>query len=752
MESPVKPTRLGVQFPGDNYTPYGYLDNPYDAGPWEGLHAGGVIRSLEACGFGWYQPGGAILNQAGLRVGMEKEGTRLISGKSFRDAGVSLSSRYHTSRAQSFDFNHEGTEVSLTFLLAGRDSLLCRAALHHLQAAPALIAQGIVQRNPRRNARAVYLPDADALILLVEPGPWYAITASLVSTAQQILDDDHPIQGLEYVIGEAYSPKAGTLTGELKIGLETSTDANVIVWIALGRGDTPETAIENARAGLVEGASRLAELEAEDERFWARAPRPIGDWPDSWLRGWVYDLETTRLMVRPPAGVLIEAWPTWQLFRPRVVLAENALDMMRLAYADPETAQSALLSAFRNAPRANVPCLFANGSLNMIAEGGDACGTSPAWCLPFHNVYQLYLWRPDRAWLGSLYPYLENYLQWWVENRRDADEWFVYRCTWEAGEDGSPRLDPARTGYGDIFYKVRPVELQAAMAHSAMLLTRLAQELGLERSRWAQWEVLYQEYTGRTRSMWDAANQRFRDLYPPEAPPVAERANYWDAPADHSALQLIPLLYGVAAPDQAAGLVTQLLTYNQRPWTFWASWVYTVVEAARAIGAYGAAGRIAHNVLSSVYPRLDRREDADTGARPGTSHEWWPEDLSQTSALNETYGWGATTATLLLRHVFGFGPHQDTSRVAFELAPSLQDDLTTPGRTLGFANLHFRGVVFDLALEAGSGDALTARLTTNSPRKVIVEDDEGRPVRVHMDGALTSFQIRNSQRYIVTIT
>jgi hypothetical protein len=122
---------------------------------------------------------------------------------------------------------------------------------------------------------------------------------------------------------------------------------------------------------------------------------------------------------------------------------------------------------------------------------------------------------------------------------------------------------------------------------------------------------------------------------------------------------------------------------------YWASWTYTVVEAARAAGAFEVTGRIAYDVLASVYPTLDRREDANVGARPGTSHEWRADDLSRTTVINETYGWGATTATLLLRHLFGFGPSQDTSRVAFELAPALQGELMTPGRCLGFANLHY---------------------------------------------------------------
>jgi len=752
-------------FPTDDYTPYGYLDNPYDAGPWVGLEAGGVIRSIEACGFAWFRPGGDNPSlplrssehgsgqapaHAGLRVGLESGRTRLLSAEDFHAADVPLVSRYHTSRVQTFDFTYQGVEVSLAFMLAERDALLCRATLRGLQAPLKLVAEGSVRRQPRRNARAAYLASADALALLAEPGPWYAVRVSQHSTEQRILDDGCVVFGAEHVIGEAYSPEEGMLAGELGSMLEPGPDGEAEVWIAFGRGTTAEAAVRNADAALRARREVLAARLAEDERFWKRAPRPVGDWPEAWRRGWVYDLETTRLMVRPPVGVFKEVWPTWQLFRPRVVLAENTLDMLRLAYADPETAQAALLTVFREAPQANVPCMFANGSFNMVAAGGDACGTSPAWCLPFHNIYLLYLWHPDRAWLRALYPHLEAYLRWWMEHRRDEEGWFVYRCTWEAGEDGTPRLDPARTGHGDIFHQVRPAELQAAMAHSALIMTRLGQELGLKEAQWGEWAALYQEYVERTRSLWDTTAERFRDAYPPDVPPITSRESYWDGPADLSALHLIPLMYDVATPEQAAVLASHLLEFNKPPWTCWASWTYTIVEAARAVGAFEVAGRIAHDVLASVYPRLDRREDADVGARPGTSHEWWPGDLSRTTVLNETYGWGATTATLLLRHLFGLGPSRGTGRVAFELAPSLQGELLRPGRRLGFANLHYRGVTFDLALEVGSGSMLTAQLTPGSPATVLVEGDEG-SVEVRAVGASAIFQIRNGHRYFVTI-
>jgi len=40
-------------FPEDDYTPHGYLQNRFDAGPMPGLAAGGPIRSLPGIGFAW---------------------------------------------------------------------------------------------------------------------------------------------------------------------------------------------------------------------------------------------------------------------------------------------------------------------------------------------------------------------------------------------------------------------------------------------------------------------------------------------------------------------------------------------------------------------------------------------------------------------------------------------------------------------------------------------------------------------------
>jgi hypothetical protein len=651
---------------------------------------------------------------------------------------------------QTFDFAFEGGRVCLTFFLGGQDVLQCRVTCEQMRAPAQTVAQGFTLREARRNAAVAYDAQADAMVLMADPGPWYAVRATVRSIGHQIVDDGRAVGLSEYVIGEAYSPKAGALAGELRLKLEPDASGYAEARIVLGRGTTAEDAIEHANSALRAGVSALCAQQGDDERFWERAPRPTGDWPPSWRRGWVYDLETTRLMARPPAGAFRGVWPTWSLFRPRVVLAENALDMMRLGYADPELAQAALLTVFRDAPRANVPCVFANGGLNMVAEGGEACGTSPAWCLPFHSIYLLYLWHPDRDWLRAVYPYLESYLRWWTNNRRDGDGWFVYRCTWEAGEDGTPRLDPDRTGHGDIFHQVRPVELQAAVAHSALILARLGRELGLTKARLHKWSTLYQIYTERTRSMWDPAQSRFRDAYPPGASPPAERGPYWDGPADISALHVIPMMYGVASPEQISALAARVGQFNTAPWTYWASWTYAVVEAARASGAYEVAGDIACSVLRTVYPRLDRRRNAAQGAQPGTSHEWWPDDASRTTALNETYGWGATTATLMLRHLFGFAPSEETSCVRFELAPALQGELNRPGRRFGFANLHYRGAKLAVELEPTSAERLTARLIVDPPSEIAVVGPDG-PVHVVPEGETSILGLTNCRRYEVTV-
>jgi hypothetical protein len=74
----------------------------------------------------------------------------------------------------------------------------------------------------------------------------------------------------------------------------------------------------------------------------------------------------------------------------------------------------------------------------------------------------------------------------------------------------------------------------------------------------------------------------------------------------------------------------------------------------------------------------------------------------------------------------------------------------TPGRCLGFANLHYRGATLDLELVVGSGGALIAKLTPGSPATVSVAGDKGY-VPVGAVGQSAVFQIDNGHRYLVAI-
>ena len=81
---------------------------------------------------------------------------------------------------------------------------------------------------------------------------------------------------------------------------------------------------------------------------------------------------------------------------------------------------------------------------------------------------------------------------------------------------------------------------------------------------------------------------------------------------------------------------------------------------------------------------------------PGCAPEFWPEDWA-TYAGNDAYGWGATTANLLIRHLFGFKESRETDGWVAELTPALPDELLVqPGARYGMRNLSYRGLVFDL--------------------------------------------------------
>ena len=410
--------------------------------------------------------------------------------------------------------------------------------------------------------------------------------------------------------------------------------------------------------------------------FWRGAARLEGDWPASWRRGWVYDIETTRMCVYPPGGIFTDVWPAWMIQWPRAVVAEGTLDMARLAYASPELAQRAVLSLFRDATAPNVPCVFQHGEPNMVASDGSVCGTSPAWCVPFYNLERLFSLTLDTAWLAEIYPYLSLYLEWWLAERTDRGR--LGRLQVHLGGRRGRHAAPGPRAAG----RQRRLGVRAAGRASgddgALGRGAGAVRGGAGRGR-------------RTQARWRDARGRVpgpdaRALGPGRAAlPGLGRPNERFLAAGRRGELLgdrpVPVLgAGVHAAAGRPRTTTtcgpgsgrELQQYDGPPWTLWASWSYVVLEAApdrdrrpadRSRGGWrrGSSG----GSTTSLTPARSRQPSHPT---PGVAREYWPLDLD-TWASCEGYGWGANTASLLVRQVFGFLESEAPEGLRFRLAP-----------------------------------------------------------------------------------
>jgi hypothetical protein len=97
--------------------------------------------------------------------------------------------------------------------------------------------------------------------------------------------------------------------------------------VVLARSEDRAVALCHARASTEAVTQEVARKLAQDDVFWSAAPQLSGDWPAHWKRGWVYDFETLRMMVRRPLGLYRNPWDAMQIQAPRNVLAETSIDM-----------------------------------------------------------------------------------------------------------------------------------------------------------------------------------------------------------------------------------------------------------------------------------------------------------------------------------------------------------------------------------------------------------------------------------------
>ncbi len=512
-------------FPTGNYTPFGYLDNPWHT--WD-LSPGGVLRSLPGIGFGWYYPAGPggyfsykqnNVYTLELSLGFEIAEKRLRSPKDF--APAQLSSPYHTKNILSYQFTEEEIAITSTFVLVNENALAALVEVNNQSAKRQSIRILAVQSYRlgganwwgRDGLAGNFNQKTNSLeIRSFAAGPVCATTASaqplahfvssnVPETAGWFDESKHSLQATSYYP----EPLHGGLRYELS--LEANSHQQLVVVMA--KGANTQSAGECARLSLGNAAVEIARKRAEDHAFWREASQLTGDWPQQWKHGWVYDFETLRMMVRQPRGVYKHAWDAMQIQAPRNVLAETSIDMWALSYAAPELSKAVFLGQFQDALEDNIPCMREDGVMNMVAADGSECGTAISWCYPFFCAASIYDRTEDLPWLRALYPGLARLLKWTIANRVDAGGFLVGKCSWETGMDASKRFLINQPTGGELTEFVRLSELQAAAAQAGAILARFA-ELVSDRASIAEWKQVQATFTARTQTLWK--NGWFRDF------------------------------------------------------------------------------------------------------------------------------------------------------------------------------------------------------------------------------------------------
>ncbi|MGN6593461.1 MAG: hypothetical protein ACTHJX_11250 [Terriglobales bacterium] len=700
-------------FPAGDYTPYGYLDNPFHS--WD-LHRSGVLRSVEAMGFGFYYPAGpggyfdyrdSAIYQMLLRVGAAIEGQAFLDAADF--APGQLTAPHHTHNLFTFAFEARDVRLEAAFVQVAEDTLAARVRLRNLGGAP--------RRCTLLAAHEYHLGaerwwGRDGLTGAAEPGGGALTTRGFAAGDACRLSSSHP--GAEahlstadgaaraFLLGGAPAGAAvsyfpAPLHAALRLALNLAPGATEEVTFWLTRAvNLPQVRTEQRRARAATAAA-FAERAADDDRFWAGAPRLEGDWPASWRHGWVYDFETLRMNVRRPLGLYRHTWDGMQIQAPRNVLAETSLDMWALSYADPATAMEVLAGQFADAVEPNVPCMRESGVMNMVAADGSACGTSIAWCYPLFCMESVARRAGDRAWRAALYPRLAAFVHWTLDHRTDPDGYVVGKCSWETGMDASSRFLIQQPTGAELIDFIRVVELQAATAHACGWLAALASEQRLAADA-AAWRALQQRYLAKTQSLWNGRDW-FEDFNTRDGKPIV-LVNPPTGQLGREVGQCAPIFLGQATAAQTAAMRPLLREYRTRPQYFleWPSFVLPYLESLWTAGERALAAELVHHNAERVVSSTDRRAPTEGLGWPGVSCEMW----ALKGALGgEGYGWGATLPAHILRTVVGFRETADAAHC--ELSPNLPDALAVAGRGYTVRNLRFANDRLDVRYDVLAG-------------------------------------------------
>jgi hypothetical protein len=728
---------LPTAFPLNAYTPHGYIDNPYHSMV---FNRSGVIRSFPPLGFGWWCTDFRGSYAEGVRdhvnycsilqMSLAIDGEVFATPEDFTRVGAELTSRYHTKHLLSYDWEARGVRASLRFFLPREHTLACLVELENNDTVPKRILLHPTQiyliggtKWWGSNGLTAHYTSNDGLSVskVWAYGDVFVLGSDLKCIAHKATDSEQ--QWLEWVRrGDVTSTDLFSARGRgplrmiqtYELTLQPKEETHFL--LCLSRGKNELQAKAEFAVGLKEAIPLLKTQLAEDQAFWSSCPVLEGDWPEAWKRGWVYDFETLRMNVRPPLGIFKHPWDAMQVHSPRVVLGETSLDMMTLSYADPKLAKKVIYGTFADALMPNVPCAREDGSVNMISSDGSECGTAPMWGFPFHVIQSIYGLTGDKDWVGSLYPYLKSYIEWWLTHRTDKEGWLHCNNDWESGQDGSRRFLVAERNEGAVASFVRTVDVEASMAEAMTIMASFADIIGKSEEK-AYWNELADRRTKNTQSMF--VDGSFRDFDGRSNSPIILK-DFFDV------MMLAPVTCGAATPDQVEALrpVLRTVGMNSGHSLEWPPRLFAFVEAAWNAGMPDAGAEATATTADRVYERTDARhiffddrEDPFSYRIPGIANEFWP--VAQVPAGGQNYGWGATLPMNILRTIVGFREMESLSPLEFFLAPSLPKTLAVAGKTFKVRHLHYRGLDVDVTYEVLDPQRMRVHLEYRSGKPVL---------------------------------
>jgi hypothetical protein len=762
-------------FPRSDYTPFGYLDNPWHT--WN-LHQSGVLRSLPGIGFGLYYPAGPGgyfdyarngVYVAELALGF-RIGERILRAPEDFRAGQ-LVSPYHSKNIFCYAFEEDGIHVAVSFFQVNEDALAAQIQIA-AEAARTRQIEVLAAHTYRLGGSQWWggdglagdfdVPSDTLWTRSFAAGTVCTLTASRRSSGwffSNREEDSRTWLDAAPKSTEKLSYAPNPLHGGLRYEIDLDVHSRADLVVLMARGPNLKAGLQRARTSLQDAGAVLDQKRAEDTRFWGIAPRLTGDWPKHWQHGWVYDFETLRTMVRRPIGIYKHPWDAMQIQAPRSVLAESSIDMWALSYASPELAKQVFLGQFLDALGDNIPCTREDGVMNMVAADGSECGTSISWCFPFYCAASIFDRTRDVEWLRQLYPKLAALLRWTLVYRVDSDKFVVGKCSWETGMDTSKRFQIQQPTGGELVEFLRLVELQAAASQAGAILRRFA-ALVADNKSIAEWQAVHKTYAEKTRQLWKDDWFHDFDTRTMQLVEIAQR--------DPS--QAAPAFCGIATEKQKK-LIAQTLQrmYDDMKSQAlhressadnaldWSSFVLPYLEAAWACGERVLASATVEAICDRIYASMDRRSVKAPASAvgpppklgwPGTSCEVWG---AHGAFGGEVYGWGAVMPAHIIRNLIGFRETDTSGR--FTLSPGFGSLLSGAGRRYGIAGLPYAKQRFGLDFHFEDDRRLLITLEPSRPIAALsVTDSSGLPLEVKQNGNAWQFAAKNFDLYVVDLS